>query len=198
MTNAFGTLILPYEADATDDVHFFHLTDASGNTANEEGVLQFTSTSHIDANTPVLMKKMNSDATSITITGTNVTVENTTAAQNDGTTCNGWTAQGYYSEEQIEEYSGLFYIASNKFWAATGTLTVKPFRAFYIHEGEGTVNLMGISINDETNAIKSINDDKSVNTGIYNVSGQLLRRTSNTDGLAPGLYIVNGKKTLIK
>jgi hypothetical protein len=198
MTNAFGTLILPYEADATDDVHFFHLTDASGNTANEEGVLQFTSTSHIDANTPVLMKKMNSDATSITITGTNVTVENTTAAQNDGTTCNGWTAQGYYSEEQIEEYSGLFYIASNKFWAATGTLTVKPFRAFYIHEGEGTVNLMGISINDEANAIKSINDDKSVNTGIYNVSGQLVRRTSNTDGLAPGLYIVNGKKTLIK
>ena len=198
MTNAFGTLILPYAADATDDVHFFHLTDASGDTDNEEGVLQFTSTSHIDANTPVLVKKMDSEATGITITGTNVTVEKTTAAQNDGTTCNGWTAQGYYSEEQIEEYSGLFYIASNQFWAATDTLTVKPFRAFYIHEGEGTVNLLGISINEEANAIKGIRDDKSVNAGVYNVNGQLVRRTGNTDGLAPGLYIINGKKTLIK
>ena len=141
---------------------------------------------------------MNSEATGISIIENNVTVENTTAEQNDETTTNGWSAKGYYSEQQFTEYSGLFYIASNQFWAATGTLTVKPFRAIYIYAGDTPANVLKISIDDTPNAIMDISTEGATPNGIYTIGGQLVRQNSDIRDLAPGLYIINGKKTLIK
>ena len=198
MGNTYGTLILPYEANANSDVQFFHLSNVLGDTSQEEGVLQFSAASHIDANTPILVKKVNSEATDISIIESNVTVENTTAEQNDETTTSGWSAEGYYSEQQFTEYSGLFYIASNQFWAATGTLTVKPFRAIYIYAGDTPANVLKISIDDTPNAIMDIGTEGATPNGIYTISGQLVRQNSDIRDLAPGLYIINGKKTLIK
>lgn len=34
--------------------------------------------------------------------------------------------------------------------------------------------------------------------GVHNIGGQQVRTDSNTDGLQEGIYIVNGKKTLLK
>lgn len=198
MGNTYGTLILPYEANANSDVQFFHLSNVLGDTSQEEGVLQFSAASHIDANTPILVKKVNSEATGISIIESNVTVENTTAEQNDETTTSGWSAEGYYSEQQFTEYSGLFYIASNQFWAATGTLTVKPFRAIYIYAGDTPANVLKISIDDTPNAIMDIGTEGATLNGIYTIGGQLVRQNSDIRALAPGLYIINGKKTLIK
>ncbi len=198
MGNTYGTLILPYEANANSDVQFFHLSNVLGDTSQEEGVLQFSAASHIDANTPILVKKVNSEATGISIIESNVTVENTTAEQNDETTTSGWSAEGYYSEQQFTDYSGLFYIASNQFWAATGTLTVKPFRAIYIYAGDTPANVLKISIDDTPNAIMDIETEGATPNGIYTIGGQLVRQNSDIRDLAPGLYIINGKKTLIK
>ena len=197
MANSYGTLILPYGANANNDVQFFHLSKVLGDTSQEEGVLQFSLASQIDANTPVLVKKVNSEASGISIIESNVTVENTNAEQNDGTTTSGWSAEGYYSEEFLTEYNGLFYIARNQFWAATDTLNVKPFRAIYIYAGDSPANVLKISIDDTPNAIMDIDAEGTTN-GIYTIGGQLVRRNSDIRNLAPGLYIINGKKTLIK
>ena len=49
-------------------------------------------------------------------------------------------------------------------------------------------------------AIKRIEIQESTSgkRGIYNISGQKVSDNTNTDGLAPGLYIINGKKVLVK
>ena len=43
-----------------------------------------------------------------------------------------------------------------------------------------------------------VNEDVST-FDVYNLNGQLVRKaTSDTKGLEPGLYIINGKKVLIR
>ena len=39
---------------------------------------------------------------------------------------------------------------------------------------------------------------ENVPTGIYNLKGQLVRSNMSTEGLAKGLYLINGKKVVIK
>lgn len=58
---------------------------------------------------------------------------------------------------------------------------------------------------DEDNTatgIENISDQavaaKSVKMGVYNMNGQLVRRGNSTEGLTKGLYIVNGKKVIVK
>ena len=40
--------------------------------------------------------------------------------------------------------------------------------------------------------------EQTIPAGIYNMKGQLMRNTISTEGLAKGLYIINGKKVVIK
>ncbi len=198
MGNTFGTLILPFAVNANDDLKFFLLSNATGDTANEEGELEFTAAASIEANTPMLVKKLNSDATGISIHEAEVTVEATPQDLTASTDANGWTAEGYYDNITMTDAADVFYIANNKFWAAGASLTINAFRAIYRYNGSGTINRMSISIDENANAIQGISGEAPVAGGVYTISGQLVRRNANAEGLAPGLYIINGKKVLVK
>ncbi len=198
MGNTFGTLILPFAVNANDDLKFFLLSNATGDTANEEGELEFTAAASIEANTPMLVKKLNSDATGISIHEAEVTVEATPQDLTASTEANGWTAEGYYDNITMTDAPDVFYIANNKFWAAGASLTINAFRAIYRYNGSGTINRMSISIDENANAIQGVSGEAPVAGGVYTISGQLVRRNANAEGLAPGLYIINGKKVLVK
>lgn len=198
MGNTFGTLILPFAVNANDDLKFFLLSNATGDTANEEGELEFTAAASIEANTPMLVKKLNSDATGISIHEAEVTVEATPQDLTASTDANGWTAVGYYGNIIMTDAADVFYIANNQFWAAGASLTINAFRAIYRYNGSGTINRMSISIDENANAIQGVSDEDPAAGGVYTISGQLVRRNANAEGLAPGLYIVNGKKVLVK
>ena len=43
-----------------------------------------------------------------------------------------------------------------------------------------------------------VKNNEKVPAGIYNLKGQLVRGTANTEGLAKGLYIIGGKKVVIR
>ena len=60
---------------------------------------------------------------------------------------------------------------------------------FFLEEDNGTVT--GID------AIRSDSQDL-YNDDIYNISGQLVRRKGDMSNLTKGLYIVNGKKYIVK
>lgn len=185
MGNTFGTLILPFPLTANDDLHYFNLSNAG-----EE--LQFTSADQIAANTSVLVKKMNSEAAGIDIAESNVTVQNTNT-QNDGTTATGWSAEGYYTQQTVTD-EGVFYIANNQFWETEGSVSIAPFRAIYRSADETSANVFGISINDQTvDAILGIEETDSAPKTIYNLQGQ--RVSTPVKG---GIYIIDGKKVLVK
>lgn len=54
---------------------------------------------------------------------------------------------------------------------------------------EGTTNTVGIA---------SITTAANAQTGTYTLTGALVNTTGSTNGLPDGIYIVNGKKTIIK
>lgn len=61
------------------------------------------------------------------------------------------------------------------------------------------MSLVSISLtydNGNENAITDITSPADVSTRIYSVSGQYVG--NSTDGLSKGLYIVNGKKIIVK
>lgn len=49
----------------------------------------------------------------------------------------------------------------------------------------------------ETNDVQT-EQTTNTTTGVHNIGGQKLRSTDNTEGLQDGIYIVGGKKTLLK
>lgn len=205
MTYVYGTVLLPYPFSQTSRVHYYNHVNYTTATdlVNERDELNFTHIEEeIPANTPVLLRKMDGVAGIITISNTNVTVENTTDAIID-TELSGWTHQGYYSEQNfnIDAEPNLYYIAHDHFWQIQDNVKVPPFRTVFRSSGGGA-NVLGISVDDElADAIRRIEMEENAAAGkggIYTISGQRVSDKADVSGLAPGLYIVNGKKVLVK
>ena len=54
-------------------------------------------------------------------------------------------------------------------------------------------------MNGDATAIDGIEAEQQHNTNIYNLNGQLVRQgATSTEGLPSGLYIVGGKKVVVK
>ena len=68
-----------------------------------------------------------------------------------------------------------------------------PIQKAYIKTSNSSARFLEISFGDETTALKLVNcEDRKVDSGIYDLQG---RKVSNP---TKGLYIVNGKKVVIK
>lgn len=62
-----------------------------------------------------------------------------------------------------------------------------------------TADMQEVSISiiySESSALEAVEADSSLPTGVFNLKGE--RIAESTDGLAPGLYISNGKKIIVK
>lgn len=82
---------------------------------------------------------------------------------------------------------------------------LKAFRCWFETGSSTPAKTMTVYINDveeTTTAIEDIFADTQKNdswwAGVYNMQGQRLRENSNTEGLPHGLYIVNGKKIMVR
>ncbi len=206
MNYIYGTVILPwpiYEEDAKlYEAHFYEMTGfTEGTDETNRNKLNFT---HIEgtvpANTPILFRMMDGvpEEEELVITSYYVTVQNT-VSESKNTQAPGWSHQGYYAEQNFNT-TDTYYIAHNHFWQVSTTVKVPPFRTVFRNSNSGA-NVYGISVDDElADAIKRIEIQESTSgkRGIYNISGQKVSDNTNTDGLAPGLYIINGNKVLVK
>lgn len=83
---------------------------------------------------------------------------------------------------------------------------IKGFRCWFRLAEETSKNAMSLAIDgiiDQTTRISDVGaDSRIVNqtaaAGVYNLNGQQLRSTSNTAGLPKGIYVVDGKKMVVK
>ena len=67
-------------------------------------------------------------------------------------------------------------------------------RAYFVREQEGSSGVKGFALNfdDDATAISEVSNVQTGNAEVFNISGQRISKPSH------GLYIVNGKKVIIK
>lgn len=69
----------------------------------------------------------------------------------------------------------------------------------YFKSSNSNVKITGEYVEDEETGITDLNYTESLNQPIYNTNGQMVRTNDDSvDGLAPGIYIMNGRKVIIK
>ena len=192
-TTKWGTLCLPYPLTSDDNVQYYLMTDVN------ESWMTYQPAQTVLPNTPVVFAKLKDNAASLTFTGSG-SVATTTSQQNkEASNVEGWTLEGLYAEKTLEESEidgTVYYVAQNKFWKANTTngLRVPAFRAYFHGPASLSVKSFGLCIDDNATDIMPVGEDFIDNRQWYTIDGRQL----HSRPAQPGIYIVGGKKVLIK
>ena len=187
----WSTIVLPFDIASSDIATVFgEGTSVAELSSSTENTLNFSTTltgNKMKANQPYAIKVAN-DFTTATINGVNI-VEGTPSQ-----TVDDWKFVGTYLSRMVPE--GSYYFKSNQLYKAggSGTTSIKPFRAYLTYTGGGTP-APNFVIDGNVTGIAHISADGQINLEegvVYNLNGQ---RVANP---VKGLYIVNGKKVVIK
>ena len=189
-----------------NDVKVLHYSDVEGTDLNLfEHFYQM-----IVGGTPVLVKP-SQDVTNPVFNNVTLTSQKVVDIENTGFKCT-----GSWDDVDFPAYSYFIDAKTNSFYLYDPTKveknTVKPhagaFRSWIISTSTNpseakqlTMHINGIEEQGETTAIWNAisgNDDAATATkGIYNLSGQKMNAV-DTRSLPKGIYIVNGKKFIVK
>lgn len=108
----------------------------------------------------------------------------------------------YQNGKQLTK--GNYFIDANKnmFFSANGSETMKAFRAIFVSTAAEPAKAMFYSIRGNNGETTGIEDVKTLNGktfDVYSIDGMLVRKNAtNLNGLAKGVYVVNGKKYIAK
>ena len=184
--NKWSTIVLPFAMTSEQ------LTSAFGSgvkvaelTSGDAETLTFSTVTSTVANQPYAIK-VATDFTSATING--VTIESATPSQAVGD----WQFVGTYSLVK-NLASGNYYFKDNKLYQATGTQKMKPFRGYFHYTGGGRAPSLNLVIDGTVTGIEdAVKSEEIRDKSFFNLAGQRISQPKK------GLYIVNGKKYVIK
>ena len=183
--NAWNTLVIPFDMSIPSG------WVVKEPTAFDGSMLTFSDASAIEAGKPYIVKPT-SAVTSFS--ADNVTVEKDL----HNTTVSDLTMTGTYSKIAAIDYStqDCYVIGiregASALYLVNSAVSLKPFRAYFaIPSGSVKANVISLSFDEET-SITEITNHKSVNDIYYDLSGRRVELPR------PGLYIVNGKKVIVK
>lgn len=207
------TMVLPFSVSQKqmkdvfgNDVKILHYDNVEGTNLNLfEHFYQM-----VVGGTPVLVKP-SKDVVNPTFNNVTLTSKLVVDIVNSGYKCT-----GSYDDVDFPEYSYFIDARTNTFYQYDPTQmqtgSVKPhagaFRAWFIADGDPsaasqiTMHINGVEDSSETTAIwNALNtDDNRTEMGskdIYSLSGQKMN-VSDMRSLPKGIYIVNGKKYIVK
>ena len=206
-SDAWNTFCVPFDMTA-EQLAANGITDVRAlETASVEGTsvtLNFSESSltAVEAGVPYLVKVTDFDGT--------INVENAVMAAAPGAvTVNGVTMTGNYAADTVPV--GAYFISNNAFYYAdeASNVALKGFRAYInvdeTFEAIGANRLM-ININGEVTGIEDVlgeeaaEADKLVN--VVSLDGMTVKagvkKAEALDGLQKGIYIVDGKKYVVK
>ena len=188
----WNTLCLPFDLTANQVKYIFGAgTTWATYTGASENTLTFTSSSAtISKDVPVLIKP------ELDVNG--LFFSNASLNKAAGTVVNGdYTLTGIFAKTQLTT-DDIYVASGNQLKAGNGTNSLKAFRAYFKHTGSGALapSLM-LDIDGMTTAISEIRGLDIITDGpVYNMNGQQV--AGSKEGLRKGLYIVNGKKYIVK
>ena len=212
--NKWYSVVLPFSVSQKqmksvfgDGVKVLHYSDVTGTDLNLfEHFYQM-----IVGGTPVLVKPSQEEVTNPVFYNVTLTSKKVVDIENTGFKCT-----GSWNNVDFPEYSYFIDAKDNTFYlydptkVAQGTKAphAGAFRSWIISTSTNpseakqlTMHINGIEEQGETTAIWNAisgNDDAEVATkGIYSLSGQKMN-AADTRSLPKGIYIVNGKKFIVK
>lgn len=190
----WSTIVLPFDIASSDITTIFGAgTSVAELSSGDANTLTFTTTltdSKMKANQPYAIK-VASAFSSKDISGVDIKVPASTPPTQ---TVGYWNFVGTYSSTSVPTDS--YYFKDNDLWKAggSGTTNMKPFRAYLTYTGVGTP-APNFVIDGDVTGIAHISADGQMNLeegAIYNLNGQRISQPTK------GLYIVNGKKIIMK
>ena len=174
----YGTMVIPFAASLPTGVKAYNLTGVSGTT------ITTTDAATIAANKPVLLEAAEGNCE---FTATSAAIAATEDASSNGLL--NATYVGAKAAADANNYVLQNGTAGLGFFLVTGTeATVKPFRA-YLNTGASAPEFLPFG--GGTTGIETVKTAKA-NNEIFNLAGQRVAQP------AKGLYIVNGRKVVMK
>lgn len=108
----------------------------------------------------------------------------------------------YENGKQLAKGDYFIDANQNKFYSANGTETMKAFRAIFVSTAAAPAKAMFFSIRGNSGETTGIEDVKTLagkTFDVYSIDGMLVRKNATSlNGLAKGVYVVNGKKYIAK
>ena len=197
-TNEWNSLCLPFSLSAAQIAELWGKdSKVAILTGDSETKLFFSTCDYIEAGKPCLLepKKVKADHTYEIKDIVVSTWENNSDLQY----VKGKTRMiGFFSPTKVKEGSYVFGEA-NKMYHLVSDMEAKGFRC-YFEDVAGASRVLTWGIDDNTTGIDGtfVTPQAPKVGNIYTVNGQLVRRNSTAVGLAPGVYIMNGIKLIVK
>jgi hypothetical protein len=166
-------------------------------TSLTNGVLTITKiTGTTVADRPYLIYINRSSLSSISFTYVNVT--STASADAGSQTITGISLIGNYGASTTVPDGSYFLSSDGKIYQASGTgVTLPAYRAYLKLDASGA-KLSTISTDDTTTGIKVIDINERLNGDIYNLNGMKVGNAGDFSNMKCGVYIINGKKVILK
>lgn len=181
----YATMVIPFAAVLPTGVKAYNLTGVAGES------ITYSSAETIAANSPVMIEA-NENVSGYEFTASNVEI----AATANGVVTNGLLNGGYATMTAAVDANN-YVLQKNgddvNFYLVTGTAaTVKPFRAYLT--APATARELTLNFGETTGISASLmnSDERIVKSEVYNLNGQRVAAPQK------GLYIVNGKKVIVK
>lgn len=213
--NEWSTLCLPFDMTAAqlkaafgDDVKLAKFKDWSSELVNEDDeyassiTINFSSATSLSANTPYIIKTTK-DITTFTVDG--VTIAPATVEQTYGSKkkANYAAFQGtYVANTNLAD--GMLFLSGDKFWYSVGKTVTKAFRCYldllFTLDYKNAASSAKVSYFVDNTATR-INDLSIVTSNkgkVYSLDGRLMGEAKEISSLPKGIYIVNGKKIVVK
>ena len=216
-SNQWYTMCLPFGISLSDCSGVTRL--ATVKDVDGDGIINYTSTSSVEANTPCLIQVADAEPV---ISATNIEVKRS-SCMTDYLYGSAGTFEGCFTGiyhavssiasqgiEYVYGYSNSYYTADYPyrfFRLSEGTSSrLNPFRCFLALSksvvNSSTTSMMAVRVDGQ---IAAVRDLKAVDAGsvgnVYDLSGRLILKKANAGALRTlnkGVYIWNGRKYMVK
>lgn len=200
----WNTIVLPFaltEAQVTEMLGDGAKVAAyKGSTVNGEHVtLNFEEQTSMTANTPYMIKP----GTSASYKVNGVILEPASGLKKvEDTKANGITFVGNYTTGQTLQQNS-FFISNNVFYRASGEEKMKAYRATFqvpsTMSGAKTMNTVFVGEGGSVTAIDDVQVSPQASFDVYHINGMQVKKNAiDLNGLDKGIYIINGKKYVVK
>ena len=210
--NEWSTLVLPFAMTAEQVKSAFgndvQLADFTGYTIEEDedenivGIqVNSSAITAVQANHPCLIK-VSTKVEEFTVDGVDISPEDEPEnAVVDKRKEWSKLVGTYVAGTEVPEY--CLFLNGNNFWYSTGATNMKAYRAYFdfsdvLTEVEYAEAKIRIIVNGNATAIESIGVNGEEPQGVYTLQGVSLGENVDVDNLPKGVYVVNGKKVIVK
>lgn len=194
--DTWNTFVVPF-ALTTDEVKaaFGEAADVAYFTNETENTIELNTkdeTKAIEPNTPVLLR-VKAEVVNPVFTARNIV--SAEAAKVSGT--KGIDFIGTYAKSYTIA-DGQYFINGGKLWKSQGSSTLKATRAYFTVPESNKAKVALLINGDTVTGIDGVFNKAHVSQAVYNLRGQKVADSLSSGRLAKGVYIVGGKKVVVR